>query len=967
MKGKWSRLWASVVVVAMVFSLVGIVPASATNETAAREASAAALESAPQFQGTSDLIQQVAKDLEANGQVYEPKAEDEELAAIVQEKSGLTLGALETKLGFALFDNYEAGVIETAEYGLNEEEMTDVLGNALCDNYLLNIVTYDLETNDDGIVTAINYEMRQSFTSGLDEIDEISPESQKSESVITAPAANAGTANAPAANDGEEHEHEYTATFYWDWMYVDNQDADGDGQPDYGLVFDEETKAIVPSQQTTMYWYVSQVDVKCSGCNSTYTIYPDAENPEESPIQTTVLYVDAEKLGTEIDMKYAPYVNCTIYEATCTVADLGEDGTFTEILNASERQLQMHYATMCAVNQTYADHFGVATPYWTAKNTEMTPLGAVKNMCNMYPDDFIPAGTMDYMVDMLSQAFMSYEMAYGDLLDTRINDCISRLDDNMTDIQKMLVIHDWLSNNASFDMSAITAMKAGESAGSDPSQMTAFGVLLPEVLGFYGGVCLGYASTYALLIQHAFPEIYQNEDGSWKTPEEVGDDAIVDFVQIRFYVDVADASVAGEDSGFGEPGTMFNEPHYFNAVKIADQWYYVDSCYDDVYCEVMSQSRVETDGNISHNYFLFAPTSALDMFGDYIDYIDSLYDGVVFERTPVLDEEGNQQVDPTTGAPVYETDENGHVIWTQKETEDEVAYDDSTYEETWFTGAIGEISFDEDYWYYTAGEINSYASFSDMMGDEGGMGDFNPDDLDIDMDQLFSNNDPSLANRIVRRPRTAADEPDSKCTKTVTYTLTINGQEQEFERDVYDDAYDEVLFHYGYGTLGEPTEAEETSGGKYKDLVDLDASYSDLYPDLAHTTGLYDGVLYFNIANKVYSLALSDLEDGSWDITQIKEYNEVHANTDGRAFTGMSFYTAEDDTAENYAFTVTNHPIAAISIEDRPVYGEDGTPTLVPTMTVSVATNYSASYLVNGAQEVDEEIDIRIGKWKSCL
>lgn len=40
---------------------------------------------------------------------------------------------------------------------------------------------------------------------------------------------------------------------------------------------------------------------------------------------------------------------------------------------------------------------------------------------------------------------------------------------------------------------------------------------------------------------------------------------MVDFVKIRFNSDPAESSVAGGDSGFTE---RFNEPHFFNAVRI---------------------------------------------------------------------------------------------------------------------------------------------------------------------------------------------------------------------------------------------------------------------------------------------------------------------------------------------------------------------------------------------------------------
>lgn len=96
-------------------------------------------------------------------------------------------------------------------------------------------------------------------------------------------------------------------------------------------------------------------------------------------------------------------------------------------------------------------------------------------------------------------------------------------------------------------------------------------------------------------------EIYKKTvDGKevWKTPDEVGDNAVVDFAQILYYCDTSDTSVAG--NAFG--GGMFNNVHYFNAVKVNKlqgdsnsatmttgeankNWYYVDVCYDDVNTE----------------------------------------------------------------------------------------------------------------------------------------------------------------------------------------------------------------------------------------------------------------------------------------------------------------------------------------------------------------------------------------------
>lgn len=69
---------------------------------------------------------------------------------------------------------------------------------------------------------------------------------------------------------------------------------------------------------------------------------------------------------------------------------------------------------------------------------------------------------------------------------------------------------------------------------------------------------------------------------------------------------------------------MFNNVHYFNAVKVNKlqgdsnsatmttgepnkNWYYVDVCYDDVNTECMAQTRVENAGDLRHVNFWFLP------------------------------------------------------------------------------------------------------------------------------------------------------------------------------------------------------------------------------------------------------------------------------------------------------------------------------------------------------------------------
>ena len=70
---------------------------------------------------------------------------------------------------------------------------------------------------------------------------------------------------------------------------------------------------------------------------------------------------------------------------------------------------------------------------------------------------------------------------------------------------------------------------------------------------------------------------------------------------------------------YGEEQEDFGSDHYWNAVKVDGQWYYVDPCYTDVYTEVMSRDRVETDGDMNHVFFLFSDTSARKLYDGNMD------------------------------------------------------------------------------------------------------------------------------------------------------------------------------------------------------------------------------------------------------------------------------------------------------------------------------------------------------------
>lgn len=132
---------------------------------------------------------------------------------------------------------------------------------------------------------------------------------------------------------------------------------------------------------------------------------------------------------------------------------------------------------------------------------------------------------------------------------------------------------------------------------------------------------------------------------------------MVDFVRIQWNSEV---EMLGETSNF-------NNPHFFSAAKVDGKWYYVDSCYNDIYVECMQRNRVETDGNMTHSYFLVSDTTLRDQFKGNFDYIDTLYENVAT---------------------------------------------DTTYEDSWVNKAQGPVSYDDTYYYY----IKNTSSYSQSDG-----------------------------------------------------------------------------------------------------------------------------------------------------------------------------------------------------------------------------------------------------------
>lgn len=847
----------------------------------------------------------------------------------------------------------------------------------------------------------------------------------------------------------------FVATFNWEMKKVEGELA-----ADYSnaqLFYDSETGKISAGAPVTIDWELTSVTFKCAVCGEEIKTQPVMTMPVSvvvdqnnnsvyinvggtPTLDTTsggvgVTLVSAMKDGNWYDMQNNPVdaskVNFTyqsgdnkgknsllLYDSQKTAVYVDDQGNqVTNTYDVSTAQMNYYYFQLSQFNQDEAEYFGVAAPFWTSKGVQKQgedgsitgTMGAIKVLCNLDPNQDVPPTTMAYMLQFLPQGFMSYVMNYGEAL-KGIRDAglaqVAKLGDSADYVTKLLILHDWISQVAEFDMGSMGDITGG--GNNDPIQMTAFGALLGGEIGAkgveYGCICLGYASAFNYMVQNLpdNKEIYKKTvDGKevWKTPDEVGDNAVVDFAQILYYCDTSDTSVAG--NAFG--GGMFNNVHYFNAVKVNKlqgdsnsatmttgeankNWYYVDVCYDDVNTECMAQTRVENAGDMRHVNFLVSPSGLEGRYSKYYDYIDSLYDGYTYtkNKNPDVDDDGNVVLN--NGKP--------HYSYTKAENKNETRYTDTCYEDTWFTSICSPIYFDNNYFYYvdTTTNQNLYNNMRRQQSENGNNGNSGSGSSgnNSQMQQFMKKMQNQGPDTLEARPRTAnyyirkENSSSSGGFSMSSFTKT-------------DDPFDIILMYYNdlketssnfndddsnakvlaeAGTIYKIDTSAKDKHTKVENNLNTeclaDAAAKRIYPALVHSTALYDGKLYFNVNNAIYRM---DPTTGA--VEEVKEYNTVYGgikltkDKDGNIvpdthFPGMSMVimdSAQDTSSVKYLGTFKNHPLAGLTLRDSYSFATTtqqgqtvitGINTTKDQLVVSVGTNLSNTYkeLVDGKAEV---------------
>ena len=819
----------------------------------------------------------------------------------------------------------------------------------------------------------------------------------------------------------------FVATFNWEMKKVE-----GKLEADYSnaqLFYDSETGKISAGAPVTIDWECTSVTFKCAVCgeeiktqpvmtmpvsvvvdqndNSVYINVGGTPTLDTTSGGTGVTLVSAMKDGNWYDMQNNPVdaskVNFTyqsgdnkgknsllLYDSQKTAVYVDDQGNqVTNTYDVSTAQMNYYYFQLSQFNQDEAEYFGVVAPFWTSKGVQKQgedgsitgTMGAIKILCSIDPNDDVPPTTMAFMLNMLPQAFMSYVMNYGEALKA-IRDAglaqVAKLGD-ADYVTKLLILHDWISQVAEFDMGSMGDITGG--GNNDPIQTTAFGALLGGEIGAkgveYGCICLGYAAAFNYMVQN-LPDnksIYKNDDGSWKTPDEVGDNAVVDFAQILYYCNTSDTSVAG--NAFG--GGMFNNVHYFNAVKVNKlqgdsnsatmttgepnkNWYYVDVCYDDVNTECMAQTRVENAGDMRHVNFLVSPSGLEGRYSKYYDYIDSLYDGKTYTKNKEPDKDDKGNVILNNGKP--------HYSYTPTENKNEKRYTDTCYEDTWFTSICSPIYFDNNYFYYvdTTTNQNLYNNMRRQQAENGNSGNSGSGSSGSGS----SGNNAQMMQQFMKKMQNQGPDTLEARPRNANYYIRKEDTSSKpggFSMSSFtktDDPFDIILMYYNdlkktssnFNDDDSNAEVLAEAGTIYKidtSAVDkhtkvennlnteclADAAAKRIYPALVHSTALYDGKLYFNVNNAIYRM---DPTTGA--VEEVKEYNTVDGgvkkvetvvkdkdgkpvkNSDGSYkteivpdthFTGMSMVimdSAQDTDSVKHVGTFKNHPLAGLTLRD---------------------------------------------------
>lgn len=390
-------------------------------------------------------------------------------------------------------------------------------------------------------------------------------------------------------------------------------------------------------------------------------------------------------------------------------------------------------------------------------------------------------------------------------------------------------------------------------------------------------VCLGYSKAYAYMIQCMHPEIYLKEGTSdienadnWKTAEDL------------YYTEDAEGNKVFDIES-----------------KQNDNDYMVDLVRITFDTDVTMYGTVNKGFNSDHFW------NAVKVGGKWY-YVDPCYNDVYTEVMSRDRGEINGAMNHmyfmfshTSAMSLYDGYYKELKTLYSDKAADKLKATDQSYEDSWMSRIRSNTSFDKE-------NKKAYYSYdsTNMIGMKGDNADFS-----------------SMMNakyKIVQHDMTKSDtagEDDFQTLIFVNYTEKESSMNSQASIDDY------------YAQVYNPETGKLEVNDELTTVVRRYLNQSSIYPSIFTSSAYYNGKVYFNISNDIFTY---DLETGK--VVLVKEYNEVVGHRDlTEAFGAVAFNTAEntsEDYDSKYDITVNNAPIAGFVIKDGKMY-------------VSIATNYA--------------------------
>lgn len=221
---------------------------------------------------------------------------------------------------------------------------------------------------------------------------------------------------------------------------------------------------------------------------------------------------------------------------------------------------------------------------------------------------------------------------------------------------------------------------------------------------------------------------------------------------------------------------------------------------------------------------------------------------------------------------------------------------DKSYEDSWMSRIRSNTSFD--------GNGNAYYSY-DSTNMIGMVGDKNNSDFSSMMNAKY---------KIVQHDMSKGDTAGESDFTTLIFVNYTEKEASKNEQPSIDDYYAQVY---------NPETKELEVNDELTTIVRQYLKQSSVYPSIFTSSAYYNGKVYFNISNDIFTY---DLATGK--VVLVKEYNEVVGHRDLTEAFGAVAFSTSGTADETYDITVNNAPIAGFVIKDGKMY-------------VSIATNYA--------------------------